>query len=154
MYRRYINKFILTISTVTYVAWSECVCVCCSQLRAVLKRLNRSRCYLECRLDGPTEPCIIICVCVLLSFKFLLCIVCVRVCMIYYVLLYYLYYYLLLLYYYAAFNAPCVGHKDDESQAVGVRTPGPKGYFGGISWPVEKCHDQLSIKLRVACLVT
>jgi len=26
---------------------------------------------------------------------------------------YYYYYY----YYYAAFNAPCVGHKDDESQA-------------------------------------
>jgi len=28
------------------------------------------------------------------------------------VIIYYYYYY-----YYAAFNAPCVGHKDDESQA-------------------------------------
>jgi len=24
-------------------------------------------------------------------------------------------------YYYTAFNAPCVGHKDDESQPIGLR---------------------------------
>jgi len=32
------------------------------------------------------------------------------------IIIYFYYYY----YYYAAFNAPCVGHKDDESQAQTV----------------------------------
>ena len=42
--------------TVTDVAWSVCLCVCWSQTRAVLKRINWSRCRFGCGLVGPREP--------------------------------------------------------------------------------------------------
>ena len=43
-------------------------------------------------------------------------------------------------YYYAAFNAPCVGHKDDESQARLHFT-----YLGGGTQRTPHCLDTLGV---------
>jgi len=78
---------------------------------------------------------------------------CVRVCMIYYVLLYYY-----IIYYYYIIMQRLTRHvsviRMTNRRQWGSGRQGQRDYFGGISWPVEKCHDQLSSKLRVACLVT
>ena len=44
---------------------------------------------------------------------------------------------------YAAFNAPCVGHKDDELQARGSRAT-------GIAVSVVDCHFRLTSRLEEA----
>jgi len=54
---------------------------------------------------------------------------------------YYYYYY----YYYAAFNAPCVGHKDDESQAIII-------YLLFITYYLMPNSHRPPDKIRLSCL--